>query len=259
MASINSSLKGKRIIVTGAARGIGKQFAKTLLDHQADVTLLDILDEVSSTVAAFAARYEHVSGHQVDLRDSKAVQATVDAIGKGGGLDILVNNAGRTIYGSATDTTPEMLSEAFEVNVLTAFNTSVAALPYLRNSDHGRIINIASEAGQQVVTRFMAYGASKAALIMMTKHFAAEHGTDGMTVNAIAPGPIETELIAQNQNNAVRSELLRLIPANRYGQQSEVANAVAFLATEGASYVNGHVLNVDGGLQIMSAALHNVS
>jgi NAD(P)-dependent dehydrogenase (short-subunit alcohol dehydrogenase family) len=258
---MTAPLSGEIAIVTGAARGIGLAVADRLIADGAAVAIFDLLADAAEAAAeAHRAAGHKVVARGVDLRDPGAVADAVARVtDELGTPSILVNNAGRTVYNQACRLEPEILAETIETNVTTALVMTRAALPGMLAMGRGRIVNMASGAGIRVVSNLCSYGVSKAALIALTQHFAVELAEKGITVNAIAPGPIETEMLQQNQNTAVRDMLRSAIPADRYGAPAEVASAVAYLVRIDAAYVTGQVLPVDGGLLTASAMLHRLT
>jgi 2-hydroxycyclohexanecarboxyl-CoA dehydrogenase len=240
-------LEGRRALVTGGASGIGAAIARRLAAEGAEVTIGDLNLEGATEVAG------EISGLpiQLDVTDLGSAQAAVDSAGKP--LDILVNNAGTDEFGFFTQTTPEQWEKVIAVNLNGVLNCTFAALPGMQEAGYGRIVSIASEAGRVGSKGSAVYSAAKAGVIGFTKVIAREGGRFNINANAIAPGPIETPLLMQAKEfGEIGEKIIENMKAGtqlrRLGQPEEVAAAVAFLASEDASYVTGEVLGVSGGL-----------
>ena len=239
--STDSRLAGRSAFVTGGASGIGAAIAARLAAAGADVTIGDVdVDAAKAHAEAIGA-----TGVQLDVTDPASAEA---AIGAGGPYDILVNNAGIDMAGVFFgDVTPTQWRRLLAVNLEGVFACTQAALPAMQQSGWGRIVNMASEAGRMGAKGDAVYAASKGAVIAFTKSIARENARYGITVNAVAPGPIDTPLLRRMPPKAVEvvtaGTLLR-----RLGQPDEVAAAVAFLAAPEASYITGEVLGVSGGM-----------
>jgi NAD(P)-dependent dehydrogenase (short-subunit alcohol dehydrogenase family) len=239
--STDSRLAGRSAFVTGGASGIGAAIAARLAAAGADVTIGDVdVDAAKAHAEAIGA-----TGVQLDVTDPASAEA---AIGAGGPFDILVNNAGIDMAGVFFgDVTPTQWRRLLAVNLEGVFACTQAALPAMQQAGWGRIVNMASEAGRMGAKGDAVYAAGKGAVIAFTKSIARENARYGITVNAVAPGPIDTPLLRRMPPKAVEvvtaGTLLR-----RLGQPDEVAAAVAFLAAPEASYITGEVLGVSGGM-----------
>ena len=244
-----SELDGRVAIVTGAAQGIGRAIAIALGRAGARVALCDVVDPEAGA-SAVAEAGEKASYHRCDVTDAEAVERTVkEVVERHGGLHILVNNAGIAIDGLLLRGKQEDWAKVLQVNLTGAFNFSRAAARHLLKArDQGRIVNIASVVGEAGSTGQVAYAASKAGLLGMTKTLAQELAPRGVTVNAVSPGFIETRMTEEHVQGERREKLLGAIPLGRIGAPRDVAAAVCFLCGDGASYVTGQVLRVNGGM-----------
>lgn len=249
-----ANLSGKNAIVTGGTRGIGRAIAKSFLESGARVAIIGTNPEgVSKAVSELCAECgvpaDAVAGRACDIKDTQAVQAAIDELvaGFGGKLDILVNNAGIT-----RDNLVMRLPEAdwdavIDTNLKGVYNCIRACVRPMIRARSGRIVNISSIVGITGNAGQANYAAAKAGIIGMTKSVARELASRGITVNAVAPGFVETAMTDALPEHA-REKLLGEIPMGRIAQPGEIAAAVLFLASPDASYVTGQVLAVDGGL-----------
>ncbi len=241
-------LEGRKAIVTGSSRGIGRaiavKFAKQgavlgINYHQDDEKAEKVLSEVEN----------HSDG--LLLKGDVSVEADARRIvcefaEKYGGLDILVNNAGIYVRKDLEGSTIDDYDRTMEVNVRGTFMLSKFSLPHLMKSDHGRIINISSQLAFKGSTHGTAYVTSKSAINGLTRALALELGPDGITVNAIAPGTIDTDIISSYSEEKKKIRAAN-IPVGRIGEPMDIAYAALYLASDLGSYVNGEVLNVNGG------------
>jgi len=248
----------KVAIVTGAARGIGLAIAEKFLAAGHRVVLLD-RDKV--TLAAAAKKLDNWEASlpivcDVSQRNQvqDAVSQTVDNFGR---IDSLVNNAGVAVFKPILDTTADEWNDVLATNLNGPFLFTQACAPVMLRTANGggSVVNIASISGLRASTLRVAYGTSKAALIHLTKQQAVELGTLGIRVNCIAPGPVETEMAKLVHSADIRASYHDAIPLSRYGTVDEIANAVLFLCSDTASYINGQTLAVDGGFDAAGIGL----
>ncbi len=239
-------LEGRKALVTGGASGIGAAIAARLAAEGAEVWVGDIDVEGAERVAG------EIAGHgiELDVTDLDSARAAVEASGT---LDILVNNAGTDEFGFFPQTTPEQWQRVIAINLNGVLNCTAAALPGMQAAKYGRIVSISSEAGRVGSKGSAVYSAAKAGVVGFTKVIARENGRYGITANAIAPGPIETPLLMGAKALGEMGEKLienmkSQTQLRRLGQPDEVAAAVAFLASDDATYVTGETLGVSGGL-----------
>ncbi len=243
-------------LVTGGARGIGLAVARGFLARGHAVALLDIdTATLAATEAALAepARVLAIGGDVSVAADVDRALSAVQA--RFGRLDALVNNAGIAVFKPTLETTYEEFSRVLAVNLHGAFLCTQAAAPLMQAGGGGAVVNIASISGLRASTLRVAYGTSKAALIHLTKQHAVELGTQGIRVNAVAPGPVDTDMAKLVHSVAIRSDYHDVIPLNRYGTTEEIANVVGFLCSDAASYVNGQVVAADGGFDAAGVGL----
>lgn len=247
-------LTGRVALVTGASRGIGRAIARTLAARGAAVAVNysqreDAARELCEQIVADGGKAIAVG---FDVSSPAAVDAGIQqVIAALGGLHILVNNAGVSIDALLMRANPDDFSRLLDINLKGAFLCSKAAARHLlRARADGRIINISSVVGEQGNAGQAMYAAAKAGVLGLTKSLARELASRGVTVNAVTPGFIDTDMTAAALKGDARDALLKQIPLARIGRPEEVAEAVAFLAAPAASYITGHVLRVNGGLHI---------
>jgi len=243
-------------LVTGGARGIGLAIGHWFLARGHRIALLDIDDQtLQRSVAAFD-RPDAVLAVHADVSDPAQVAAGVAAVvARFGRIDKLVNNAGIAVFKPVMETSYAEFRAVLDTNLDGAFICSQACVPHMLAAGGGAIVNIASISGLRASTLRVAYGTSKAALLHLTKQLAVELGDVGIRVNAICPGPVETEMAKLVHSVAIRSDYQDAIPLGRYGTPEEMAQAVGFLCSDDASFINGQYLAVDGGFDAAGVGL----
>jgi 3-oxoacyl-[acyl-carrier protein] reductase len=242
-------LEGKSALVTGASQGIGRACALELAKQGVQIAAAARnqakLDEVVAEIRAAGGTAE---AFVLDVASEDSIKTTVKAvIAKFGSVDILVNNAGITKDGLLLRMRRPDWDDVLSTNLTGAFLLSQAVISSMMKSRWGRIINISSVVARSGQAGQANYAASKAGLIGFTKSLAREIASRNITVNAVAPGLIETAMTAVLDDKQ-RESMMSVIPLGRAGTDSDVAHAVAFLASDGASYITGHVLDVNGGM-----------
>ncbi|HVK77925.1 MAG TPA: 3-oxoacyl-ACP reductase family protein [Kofleriaceae bacterium] len=252
MAITDRALEGRVALVTGGSRGIGRSICVALARRGAKVVVnYAAREDAARETAELCAQ---AGGQAVissfDVADAAAVTEAIKQVGKDlGGLDVLVNNAGVAINGLVLRYRDDQWAKTMQINLAGAFHCSRAAASLImRAKEHGRIVNITSVVGESGNGGQVAYAASKAGLIGLTTSLAKELASRGVTVNAVSPGFIDTDMTAEHLPEAQRAKLLEQIPLARIGLADDVAQAVAFLAGPEAGYITGQVLRVNGGL-----------
>lgn len=245
-------LDGKVVVITGASSGLGAGFARAFADAGAGLVLgarrADALSELADDLRAAGAR---VVTRSTDVADPEACAALVEA-GRAefGRIDVLVNNAGWDKVGPFVDSDEADWDRVIAINLYGVFNTSKAVLPIMQQQGHGHVVNLGSDAGRVGSSGEAVYSAAKGGVIAFTKAVAREMARSRINVNVICPGPTDTPLFASigGDNPKLRDALTKAIPFRRLADPSDLANAVAFFASDEASYITGQTVSVSGGL-----------
>lgn len=247
---------GQRVLITGAARGIGLATARLFLERGARVALLDVDGETLRESVRALGNREAVLGIEADVAEPGQVADAMERVRDGlGGLDALVNNAGIAVFKPMLETSFAEWSRVLAVNLSGPFLTTQAAVPLMIEAGGGAIVNITSISGLRASTLRVAYGTSKAGLAHLTRQQAAELAELNIRVNAVAPGPVDTAMAKAVHTPDIRADYHDAIPLNRYGREEELAAAIHFLCGADASYITGQTLAVDGGFEATGIGL----
>jgi tropinone reductase I len=247
------NLKGKKALITGGTKGIGLAIVNEFAALGSEVFFIArSKDEVKALVTKLKDSGHHADGLPGDLADGAFRKQLIDKISsKWPSLDILVNNVGTNIRKKIVDYTEEEYRKVFEVNLFSSIEMCRLCFPLLKESGNGSVINLASVAGTLDVMTGAPYGMTKASLIQLSRHLAAEWASFNIRVNAVSPWYIETPLASPVLSQPERlAKIIARTPMSRIGQPDEVAGIVAFLAMEHSSYVTGQNFIIDGGMSI---------
>jgi 3-oxoacyl-[acyl-carrier protein] reductase len=249
---IDSGIAGKCVLVTGGSRGIGRAIVELFAAEGADVTFLfrGSADAAGQVVETARGAGHRVTAEQVDVCDPDACVSVVERIvERCGSLDLLVNNAGVVRDNLLGFLSTEDVKTVLDTNVVGVFNVTRAVVPHMISRRAGRIVNVSSVAGEKGGRGQTNYAASKGAINAFTRALAVELASRRITVNAVAPGVIETEM-SQGVRDLAGEDVKSRILLRRFGLAQEVAYAVWFLASRFADYITGQVLHVDGGFKM---------
>lgn len=242
--------RDRTAIITGGASGIGRATARQLASDGATVIIGDIDEDKAEETLRELDTYETIAEfRELDVQDEKQVNQVVDGIEAEYGVDIMINNAGVAHPSAAIEqVSTEMRDFVIDTNAIGVWNGSQAVIPHLKSQGDGVIVNTASVAGLTGLPQQAAYSLSKGAVLNFTRAIANELGPYGVRANAVCPGFIDTPLIGGDDDSAeVAQERGSANPMGRIGKPEEVASCITFLASDDASFVNGHGLVVDGG------------
>ena len=245
-------LEGRVVLVTGAGRGIGRAIAERLASEGAQVAVTDI--DAGAAAATAAAIGGGAIGIGVDVASKASVAAGVaETMRRLGPIDALVNNAGWDKVEPFLESTEDTWEKVIAINLFGPLHCFKAVLPGMVERGKGRVVSVSSDAGRTGSSGEAVYSAAKAGIIGVSKTLAREMARYQITVNVVCPGPTETQLLAEITADRphLRDAYVRAIPFRRLGQPSEIAAAVAFLASDDAAYITGQTLSVSGGLTMM--------
>jgi 2-hydroxycyclohexanecarboxyl-CoA dehydrogenase len=243
------TLENKVAIVTGAGQGIGKAIAEKLASHGATVVVTDVNEETASQTAA--AIGGGAIGIRADVTSRESVNAMVDQVMRElGRIDVLVNNAGWDKASPFVDSDPDDWDRVIQINLYGVLNTSKAVLPVMAEQGFGSVVNLASDAGRVGSSGEAVYSAAKGGVIAFTKATAREMARHQINANCVCPGPTDTALFASmgGDDPKLREALTKAIPLRRLAQPHDLANMVAFFASDDADYITGQTVSVSGGL-----------
>ena len=251
-------LKGRIACITGAAQGIGQEICIRLAEEGAIIIALDILD-TKSTVNRCREKGGHARGFVFDVTNKNQIHRVVQEIGEQfQRIDIWVNNAGVFDNTATVALSEQKWDQISDINYKAMFLCAQPVIPLMQKNNWGRFINLSSMAGKMAYSEEIAYCSTKAAVLGLTRALAVELGCHGITANAICPGPIQTDMLKNTYQHLAdingvtleewSADILKTIPAGRFGKPADVAALVAFLASDDAGFINGQAINIDGGL-----------
>ena len=244
------SLKNKNVLITGGSRGIGKACVKIFLEAGANVafTFRSAQQEADKIISEFNGS-NLLKQYKVDLSDTNQIDKVVSEVGNDfNRIDILVNNAGIWKEASIDEMTINQWNEMMNINLTSIYRLCHLVVPMMKQNNFGRIINIASTAGQRGEADHSHYGASKGAVISLTKSLASELGEYNITVNCVAPGWVITDMTTDSlADEKIKKKVVTDIPLRKIAEPDEIAGPVLFLASDLATHITGEILNVNGG------------
>ena len=255
---IDLSLKGKQAVVTGASLGIGEAVVRLLADHGADVTFCARNKEAINKLSKYKSKAGgKIKGLQADMGEEKSTNNFIKEIESSGKTDILINNVGASPSRNFLYMTDDDWRSLHELNLLSAVRCTRAFLPHMREQKWGRVIMVSSSAGKYPGAALVDYGATKAAMISISKSLSKKYGRDGVLINSVLAGLIHTALweraaneIAESMGTDAKTVIEnngKGVPVGRYGTSEEVAALIVFLSSNAASYISGTSIEVDGG------------
>lgn len=249
-ASLPASLQGQVAVVTGGSRGIGEEISKTLAGHGAYIVINFAQNEASAARVLAAVQQAGGKGEILgfDVSNGQQVEAAFEKILKAHSrIDILINNAGIAKDSLLVRTKNEDWQRTIDINLNGCFFCTKAVAKTMMKARYGRVVNVSSVIGEMGNAGQVAYAASKAGIFGLTKSLAKELGTRNITVNAVTPGYIQTDM-TEGMSEEMKTKLLEQIPLGRLGEPRDVAEVVAFLCQQGASYITGQTFSVNGGM-----------
>lgn len=248
-------LENKIALVTGARQGIGKGIVKKLAQDGAKVAVTDIdKEDCQKVVEEIKKEGGEAKAFKLDVTSKENIKEVIESIKEEWGtIDILVNNAGIAILEDPEKYDLETVEKILDVNLKGALSMSYAVLPDMVEQNYGKIVNIASIAAYVAWQKIYTYAATKGGIVSFTKGLAGDYGAKGINVNAVAPGAIDTKMLDNVSKELGMSEdqLIQITPKGRVGKPEDIANAVAFLASDEADFITGQTLKVDGGYTIL--------
>ncbi|MCP4316858.1 MAG: glucose 1-dehydrogenase [Hyphomicrobiales bacterium] len=246
-------LNGKRVIVTGGGSGIGSAACHRFAEEGAHVFIFDLNGEAAEKTAAdIVERGGTASAFEVDIVNRDAVLAAVSVISAGGAIDVLINNAGWDQLLPFVESDTDLWTKVIDINLYGPLNMHHAVLPIMKRQRHGRVVNIASDAGRVGSSGEAVYSACKGGIIAFTKTMARELARSGVQLNAVCPGPTDTPLFSSfaegDTAEKIRTSLERAIPMGRLAQPDDFPGIICFLASDDAGFITGQTISVSGGL-----------
>ncbi|MBK9097758.1 MAG: 3-oxoacyl-ACP reductase FabG [bacterium] len=244
------SLKNKNVLVTGGSRGIGKACVELFLNAGANVAFtFQLAEDQAKKISESFTGSSKLKYYKMNLNEPASIEKSLTAIlDDFGNIDILVNNGGIWKEAAIDEMTLEQWNETMNINLTSTYLLTKFVVPWMKKNNYGRIINIASTAGQRGEAFHSHYAASKGGMISLTKSLASELGKHNITVNCVAPGWVITDMTTDSlDDEATYKKVLGDIPLNKIAKPEEIAGPVLFLASELASHITGEILNVNGG------------